>query len=209
MAPSLTSQSSVRVIGVILAECDGQRGAARVFGIVGDDVAGARRRGVERLGGESHLGAFPRARRALAACRAGHREPRAALDEHRFVGRVAAGREGEFIARGRRHGEPGIVEIGEELLRGADYHLRIGHRGGQVCIYRAPGQHFDLLFGIIVRFAGSFRIGVAVGDRDGVAAHPEDGFALLELGERIPFLRARFARYRERESPGCGRFGRA
>ena len=151
----------------------------------------------------------PRARRALAACRAGHREPRAALDEHRFVGRVAAGREGEFIARGRRHGEPGIVEIGEELLRGADYHLRIGHRGGQVCIYRAPGQHFDLLFGIIVRFAGSFRIRVAVGDRDGVAAHPEDGFALLELGERIPFLRARFARYRERESPGCGRFGRA
>lgn len=134
---------------------------------------------------------------------------RAALDEHRFVGRIAAGREGEFIARGRRHGEPGIVEIGEELLCGADYHLRIGHRGGQVCIYRAPGQHFDLLFGIIVRFAGSFRIGVAVGDRDGVAAHPEDGFALLELGERIPFLRARFARYRERESPGCGRFGRA
>lgn len=48
-----------------------------------------------------------------------------------------------------------------------------------------------------------------MGDRDGVAAHPEDGFALLELGERIPFLRARFARYRERESPGCGRFGRA
>lgn len=113
------------------------------------------------------------------------------------------------IARGRRHGEPGVVEIGEELLRGADYHLRIGHRGGQVCIYRAPGQHFDLLFGIIVRFAGSFRIGVAVGDRDGVGAHPEDGLALLELGERIPFLRARFARYRERESPGCGRFGRA
>ena len=54
-----------------------------------------------------------------------------------------------------------------------------------------------------------FRIGVAVGDRDGVGAHPEDGLALLELGECIPFLRARFARYRERESPGCGHFGRA
>lgn len=62
-------------ISVTVAECDGQRGAARVFCIVGDDVAGARRRGVERLGGESHFGAFPRARRALAACRAGHREP--------------------------------------------------------------------------------------------------------------------------------------
>lgn len=46
-------------ISVTVAECDGQRGAARVFGIVGDDVAGARRRGVERLGGESHFGAFP------------------------------------------------------------------------------------------------------------------------------------------------------
>lgn len=57
-------------ISVTVAECDGQRGAARVFCIVGDDVAGARRRGVERLGGESHFGAFPRARRALAACRA-------------------------------------------------------------------------------------------------------------------------------------------
>lgn len=46
-------------ISVTVAECDGQRGAARVFCIVGDDVAGARRRGVERLGGESHFGAFP------------------------------------------------------------------------------------------------------------------------------------------------------
>lgn len=59
MAPSLDLAVERPGIGVILAECDGQRGAARVFGIVGDDVAGARRRGVERLGGESHLGGLP------------------------------------------------------------------------------------------------------------------------------------------------------
>ena len=82
-------------------------------------MAGARRSGFERLLGEGDLRPLVGSGLALAACRAGYLERRGAFDEYRLVGGRAAGREVELVARCRRYGKLRVVEIIEELFRGA------------------------------------------------------------------------------------------
>lgn len=55
--------------GVVVAERDGQRDAARILGVEGENVAGARRGGFERLLGERDFGTVIGSGLALTACR--------------------------------------------------------------------------------------------------------------------------------------------
>ena len=138
----------------------------------------------------------------------GYLERRGAFDEYRLVGGRAAGREVELVARCRRYGKLRVVEIVEELFRGADHRLRVGDRSGHLHRCSAAGQHLDALLRGIIGFVDSLRIGVAVCDGDGVGSHSEHGVALLEFRERIPFLRPRFSGDCKREIAGLGDGGR-